>query len=167
MSFPSSGDIPNPGIEPRSPTLQTDALLSEPPRKPMVWVQSASQLFHFLFGESWKNRSWLEQEISREGDLFLTFPRAGNLTSSSFLSLLFCSPQLCLSLPPSVALSTSPGLSAHPQVGGGRGCPTQTKVLNRKVERDFTSLPYQNLALGMAAVLRTLRSLFPSFIHSP
>ena len=82
-------------------------------------------------------------------------------------SLLFCSPQLCLSLPPSVALSTSPGLSAHPQVGRGRGCPRQKKVLNRKVERDFPSLPYQNLTLGMLAVLRTLRSLFHSFIHSP
>ena len=29
--FPSPGDFPNPGIEPRSPTLQADSLLSEPP----------------------------------------------------------------------------------------------------------------------------------------
>ena len=28
-----SRDLPNPGIEPRSPTLQADALTSEPPRK--------------------------------------------------------------------------------------------------------------------------------------
>src|SRR5574341_1139765 len=27
------GDLPNPGIKPRSPTLQADSLLSEPPRK--------------------------------------------------------------------------------------------------------------------------------------
>ena len=27
-------DLPNPGIEPRSPTLQADALTSEPPEKP-------------------------------------------------------------------------------------------------------------------------------------
>ena len=27
----SLGDLPNPGIEPRSPTLQADSLLSEPP----------------------------------------------------------------------------------------------------------------------------------------
>ena len=32
--FPSSGDLPNPGIEPRSPTLQTDSLPAEPPGKP-------------------------------------------------------------------------------------------------------------------------------------
>ena len=31
LPFPSPGDLPNPGIEPRSPTLQADTLLSEPP----------------------------------------------------------------------------------------------------------------------------------------
>ena len=35
LSFSSPGDLPNPGIEPRSPTLQTDALPSEPPGKPI------------------------------------------------------------------------------------------------------------------------------------
>ena len=34
MPFPSPGDLPNLGIEPRSPALQSDALLSEPPGKP-------------------------------------------------------------------------------------------------------------------------------------
>ena len=32
--FPSPGDLPDPGIEPRSPALQADALTSEPPEKP-------------------------------------------------------------------------------------------------------------------------------------
>ena len=31
LPFPSPGDRPNPGIKPRSPALQADALLSEPP----------------------------------------------------------------------------------------------------------------------------------------
>ena len=31
MPFPSPGDLPNPGIKPRSPALQADALLSELP----------------------------------------------------------------------------------------------------------------------------------------
>ena len=35
VAFPFSGDLPNPGIEPRSPALQADSLLSEPPGKPM------------------------------------------------------------------------------------------------------------------------------------
>ena len=32
--FPSPGDLPNSGIEPRSPTLQADSLPAEPPGKP-------------------------------------------------------------------------------------------------------------------------------------
>ena len=37
--FPSPGDLPNPGIEPMSPTLWVDSLPAEPPRKPknMEW----------------------------------------------------------------------------------------------------------------------------------
>ena len=31
LPFPSAGDLPDPGIEPRSPALQADALPSEPP----------------------------------------------------------------------------------------------------------------------------------------
>ena len=31
---PSPGDLPNPGIEPRSPTLQADSLPAEPQGKP-------------------------------------------------------------------------------------------------------------------------------------
>ena len=34
LAFPSPEDLPNPGIKPGSPTLQADALLSEPPEKP-------------------------------------------------------------------------------------------------------------------------------------
>ena len=34
--FPAPGDLPKPGIEPRSPTLQVDSLTSEPPGKPIV-----------------------------------------------------------------------------------------------------------------------------------
>ena len=34
LPFPSPGDLPDPGIEARSPTLQADALASEPSGKP-------------------------------------------------------------------------------------------------------------------------------------
>ena len=34
LPFPSPGDLPDPWIEPRSPTLQANALTSEPPGKP-------------------------------------------------------------------------------------------------------------------------------------
>ena len=34
LPFPSPGDLPDPGIEPRSPAWQADVLTSEPPGKP-------------------------------------------------------------------------------------------------------------------------------------
>ena len=36
--FPSPGDLPSPGMEPRSPALQADSLLSEPPGKPIYLI---------------------------------------------------------------------------------------------------------------------------------
>ena len=39
LPFPSPEDLPNPGIEPGSPALQADALLSEPPGKPLKYLK--------------------------------------------------------------------------------------------------------------------------------
>ena len=54
LPFPSPGDLPNPGIEPRSPTLQADALNSEPPGKPlktyMLELKHTEELHDFGFG---------------------------------------------------------------------------------------------------------------------
>ena len=36
LPFTSPGDLPDPGIEPRSPTLRSDTLPSEPPGKPLL-----------------------------------------------------------------------------------------------------------------------------------
>ena len=36
LPFPSPGDLPDPGIKPRSPALQADALPSEPPGKSLT-----------------------------------------------------------------------------------------------------------------------------------
>ena len=36
LPFPSPGDLPDPGIEPRFPALKADALPSEPPGKPCL-----------------------------------------------------------------------------------------------------------------------------------
>ena len=43
LPFPSLGDLPDPGIEPRSPTLQADALTSEPPGK-IIDTRDASKV---------------------------------------------------------------------------------------------------------------------------
>ena len=37
LPFPSPGDLPDPGIKPRSPAFQADALTSELPGKPTVY----------------------------------------------------------------------------------------------------------------------------------
>ena len=57
--FPSPGDLPNPGIEPRSPALQADSLSAEPQGK-SIWVGLSSnsgqlsmgynEAFHCLVG---------------------------------------------------------------------------------------------------------------------
>ena len=36
LPFPSPGELPDPGLEPRSPALQAGALPSEPPGKPLA-----------------------------------------------------------------------------------------------------------------------------------
>ena len=35
--FPSPGDLPDPGVEPRSPALQVDCFPSEPPGKTLLF----------------------------------------------------------------------------------------------------------------------------------
>ena len=65
LPFPSPGDLPNPGIKPRSPALQADALLSEPPsflHSLYIWIivfyhmcllQIFSPSLCFIFSFSW------------------------------------------------------------------------------------------------------------------
>ena len=50
LPFPSPGDLPDPGIKPRSPTLQADALTSEPPGKP-------------IFDKGGKNIQWRKDNL--------------------------------------------------------------------------------------------------------
>ena len=59
LPFHSPRDLPDPGIKPRSPTLQADALTSEPPGKPRRQVRWSSipislRIFHSLL---WSTQS--------------------------------------------------------------------------------------------------------------
>ena len=54
--FPSPGDLPDPGIEPRSPTWQTDSLPAEPPGKPKNTGVGSLSLLQGIF---------LTQELNR------------------------------------------------------------------------------------------------------
>ena len=52
LPFSSPGDLPDPGIEPMSPSLQADALISEPPGKPISLPEQESN----LGTRHWKHR---------------------------------------------------------------------------------------------------------------
>ena len=49
VAFPSPGNLPDPGIEPRSPTLQADSLPSEPPGKPSLKIAPIFLLIRGVF----------------------------------------------------------------------------------------------------------------------
>ena len=52
LPFPSPRDLPDPGVEPRSPTLQADVLTSEPPEKPsqsLVLAKASVDLLPLAF----------------------------------------------------------------------------------------------------------------------
>ena len=42
--FPSAGYLPNPGIKSKSPALEADSLLSEPPGKPVMYIEGELQI---------------------------------------------------------------------------------------------------------------------------
>ena len=55
--FPSPGDLPDPGIEPRSPALQADSLPADPPGKPKNTGMGSLSLLQGIF---------LTQELNRD-----------------------------------------------------------------------------------------------------
>ena len=61
LPFPSPGNLPDPGIEPRSPVLQADALTSKPPGKPRVTIRIGKE--EIQFSPSWQLSLWLTSEF--------------------------------------------------------------------------------------------------------
>ena len=53
--FPSPGDLPNPGIKPRSPTLQADSLPAEPQGKPQNTGVGSISLLQGIFSTQESN----------------------------------------------------------------------------------------------------------------
>ena len=52
------GDLPNPGIKPRSPALQADSLPAKPQEKPFFFVHYGCFIYIYMFGLNilYKNR---------------------------------------------------------------------------------------------------------------
>ena len=63
LPFPSPGDLPDPGIEPGSPTLQADALPSEPPGKTFQEGRSG-QIWQILQGGDAKGNVTMSMTFS-------------------------------------------------------------------------------------------------------
>ena len=66
------GDLPNPGIEPRSPTLQADSLQSEPPEKPKNTGVGSLSLLQGIFQTQESNWGllhyrWILYQLSYQG----------------------------------------------------------------------------------------------------
>ena len=49
LPFPSPEDLPDPGIEPRSPALQANSLPSEPSGKPHTITRYYMYIYHVVF----------------------------------------------------------------------------------------------------------------------
>ena len=72
LSWPSSGDLPNPGIEPRSPSLWVDPLLAEPQEKPKSTEMGSLSLLQQNFSTQESNWGllhfrWIIYQLSYEG----------------------------------------------------------------------------------------------------
>ena len=65
LPHPPPGDLPNPGIEPRSSTLQVDSE-SEPPRNPKNTEEGSLSL---LQGESWLGLETVNLPRARSGHI--------------------------------------------------------------------------------------------------
>ena len=72
LPFPSPGDLPNPGIKPRSPTLQADYLPAEPQEKPKSTGVSSLSLLQRIFPTQELNQGllrcrWILYQLSCQG----------------------------------------------------------------------------------------------------
>src|SRR5574340_1223802 len=70
--FPSPEDLPNPGIKPRSPTLQADSLPAEPPGKPKNTEVGSLSLLQGIFPTQGSNPGllhcrWILYQLSYQG----------------------------------------------------------------------------------------------------
>ena len=73
LLFPSPGDLPNPGIKPRSPALKADSLLSELQEKPIYTEELYKKDLHNQICPNQKVSCWRDSD---ENFSHLHLPRA-------------------------------------------------------------------------------------------
>ena len=108
LPFPSPGDLPDRGIEPRSPALQADSLLTELRGKPFTELLSIS-------GGLW----WPLVKCTCHHQLKFTMFKLHSLLASQICSLRICEVETVLfsqrsSLTPSLSVIFGTAPSSHP-----------------------------------------------------
>ena len=110
LLFPSPGDLPNPGLEPGSPVLQADSLLSKPPGKPLVW---AFLLFSCSVTSDSLQHHRLQQVMNR---LPCSSPTPGSCSNSCHGVWVWCHPTISSSVIPfSSCLQSFPAAGSFPR----------------------------------------------------
>ena len=76
LPCPPPGDLPNPGIKPRSPALQVDSLPPKPPEKPKNTGVGSLSLLQRIFPTQESNWGvlhcrWILYQLSYQGNLVL------------------------------------------------------------------------------------------------
>ena len=87
--FPSPGDLPKPGIKPRSPTLQAESLPAEPSGKPKNTGVVSLSLLHRIFPTQESNQGLLNcrqilYQLSYQGSWKVKTREAGKSKQSIF-----------------------------------------------------------------------------------
>ena len=71
LPFPSPRDLPDPGIKPGSPSLQADALTSEPPGKPRSVVKYLQHFYLSVFKAKFRFSPYSKADSSLESHIFI------------------------------------------------------------------------------------------------
>ena len=140
LPFPSPGHLPDPGIEPRSPALQADSLLSEPQGKLHSFTHfppvNSNSSFQLLRPKRWESHLTLFSPHT-------TFDLAANATGSIFKTY----PTLTLShdlhiyehccVPPSPPAWTAIGASLTGLFGLLLPYPSSSLLLGQQPEQSY------------------------------
>ena len=86
--LPSPGDLPKPGIKPRSPTLQVDSLPAEPQGKPKNTGVGSLSLLQRIFPTQESNWGllyyrWILYQLSYQGSQCTLLPATNSIIEST------------------------------------------------------------------------------------
>ena len=88
LPFPSPEDLPKPGIEPGSPALQVDSLLTEPPGKPKSRMPSPYHICNILIQKKYSLFPW-KSSLAGQPVFYLTVQLQGCLNVFPTWQLVF------------------------------------------------------------------------------